>query len=93
MIDHFFLNQELLDLVDDAGPVHLGDNLSRHSPIMMKLRLPEVAYWKNKEPRVNKQRHPAWFKATQADKELYTYILEEKLLKLKYSILTFMFPT
>ena len=44
VIDHFFLNQELLDLVDDAGPVHLGDNLSRHSPIMMKLRLPEVAY-------------------------------------------------
>ena len=83
VIDHFFLNQELLDLVDDAGPVHLGDNLSRHSPIMMKLRLPEVAYCKNKEPSVNKPRHPAWYKATQADKELYTYILEEKLLKLK----------
>ena len=35
-LDHFFLNQRLLDQVVDAGPVHLGDNLSRHSPIMLQ---------------------------------------------------------
>ena len=35
-LDHFLVNQRLLDLIQDAGPIHLGDNLSRHSPIMLK---------------------------------------------------------
>ena len=39
IIDHFFVNERLLNLVTDAGPVHLGDNLSRHSPIMMKIQI------------------------------------------------------
>ena len=38
-IDHFIVNKQLLDLVVDCGPLHLGDNLSRHSPIMVKLNL------------------------------------------------------
>ena len=31
-IDHFLVSRRLLDLVEDCGPVHRGDNLSRHSP-------------------------------------------------------------
>ena len=43
ILDNFFVSQQLLDLVVDAGPIHLGDNRSRHSPIMMKVRLTEIA--------------------------------------------------
>ena len=38
-IDHFLLSPRLLDLVEEFGPVHRGDNLSRHSPIFLKLQL------------------------------------------------------
>ena len=77
-IDHFFVNQRLLDLVQDAGPVHLGDNPSRHSPIMMKIKIPEL---KTKiSPVVTPPpRKPAWYKAAQADKDHYTSLLDSRL--------------
>ena len=83
IIDHFFLNQRLLDLVEDAGPVHLGDNLSRHSPIMMKLRLPQVATSDSNQPGMKIPRRPAWYKASQDDKDQYTSLLEDKLARLE----------
>ena len=83
VIDHFFLNQRLLDLVEDAGPVHLGDNLSRHSPIMMKLRLPQVATSHYNQPGMKIPRRPAWYKASQDDKDQYTSLLEDKLARLE----------
>ena len=81
VLDHFFVNQRLLDLVEDAGPVHLGDNLSRHSPIMMKIKLPEVSARVN-QPEVPRLRKPAWYKATQHDKDQYTLALDHKLKQL-----------
>ena len=83
IIDHFFLNQRLLDLVEDAGPVHLGDNLSRHSPIMMKLRLPQVATSDSNQPGMKIPRRPAWYKASQDDKDQYTSLLGDKLARLE----------
>ena len=82
-IDHFFLNQELLDLVEHAGPVHLGDNLSRHSPIMMKLRLPQKTLNNQNESEIKKSSTPAWYKATQTDKDHFTSLLEQILFKLE----------
>ena len=77
-IDHFFVNQALLDLVEDAAPVHLGDNPSRHSPIMMKIKVAQV---QTKISQVETQnfRKPAWYKATQEDKDHYTSLLESRL--------------
>ena len=77
-IDHFFVNQRLLDSIQDAGPVHLGDNLSRHSPIMIKICLPVIKD-KVDSPRAPLNRRPAWYKATQADVDLYRTLLTEKL--------------
>ena len=37
ILDNFFMNERLLDKVEDAGVLHFGDNRSRHSPIMLKL--------------------------------------------------------
>ena len=39
ILDHFYVNQRLLESITDAGPVHLGDNRSRHSPIIMKVEI------------------------------------------------------
>ena len=36
-LDHFICNEGLLPYIIDAGVLHLGDNLSRHSPIMLRL--------------------------------------------------------
>ena len=42
IIDHFFVNSSLLDHIIYAGPLHLGDNRSSHSPIMLKLQLNDI---------------------------------------------------
>merc|ERR1711867_381823 len=61
-IDHFIVNERLLDLVTDCGPLHLGDNMSCHSPIMVKLNLGALAERRKSE--VVRPRRPAWYKAT-----------------------------
>ena len=77
-IDHFFVNQRLLDLIEDAGPVHLGDNPSRHSPIMMKIKVDKVKK-KVKPADIPLPRRPAWYKATQDHKDQYTDQLDLRL--------------
>ena len=78
VLDHFLVNQRLLDLVEDGGPVHLGDNLSRHSPVMMRLKLPAIPA-RATQPEVPRRQKPAWYKATQEDKDNYTTVLDLKL--------------
>ena len=78
-LDHFFVNQELLDHVVDAGPLHLGDNLSRHSPIMMKIQLSQEVTGRAEYPDKPRMRKPAWYKATPDDKNSYTELLDSKL--------------
>ena len=77
-IDHFFVNQRLLDMIQDAGPLHLGDNLSRHSPIMMKIKLPDISAKVNM-PKTSFTQTPAWYKAVKEEKDLYHSLLTEKL--------------
>ena len=82
VLDHFFVNQRLLDNVEDAGPVHLGDNLSRHSPIMMKIKLDQAAKIKVQQPEIPRLRRPAWYKATEEQKDQYTDHLDIRLKEL-----------
>ena len=81
VLDHFLVNQRLLENIVDAGPVHLGDNLSRHSPIMMKLRLPAIPV-RPPQPPASRPRRPAWYKATVEQKAQYTSILDSRLQEL-----------
>ena len=77
-LDHFLVDPELLKVVEEAEAVQLGDNLSRHSPIVMKVRLESLpARPKHSAPQP--RRRPAWFKATERQKEEYKQLLEEKL--------------
>ena len=82
VLDHFFVNQRLLDQIVDAGPVHLGDNLSRHSPIMMKLKLDQFVTSRPKQSEEPRTRKPAWYKATLEDKNYYTDSLDTHLREL-----------
>ena len=41
-IDHFMVSWRLLEQVTNCGPEHRGDNLSRHSPIFLSLRLGDL---------------------------------------------------
>jgi hypothetical protein len=63
----------------DAGPVHPGDNPSRHSTIMMKIKLNQEIMHKDQQSDVPKVRKPAWYKATQEDKNNYTELLDMQL--------------
>ena len=38
-LDRIIVNESLLQCIEDAGVLHLGDNPSRHSPIMVKLNV------------------------------------------------------
>ena len=65
ILDNFYMNERLLENVESAGPLHLGDNLSRHSPIMLKLVIPEVtAGCFAQKNEVKRPRPLAWDKAT-----------------------------
>ena len=83
-LDHFIVNERLLPLVLDAGPMHLGDNLSRHSPILLKLDLGRIPARKVLKS-VN-SRKPAWYKANQECKDQYTNCLHVKLYNLHFQV-------
>ena len=74
VIDHFLVNERLLPLVDDCGPIHLGDNRSRHSPIMVKLNLGAIPVKQKVNSRIPKR--PAWYKASKEDILSYTEELD-----------------
>ena len=80
-LDHFLVDPELLKVIDEAEAVHLGDNLSRHSPIVIKVRLESLpARPKHLAPQP--RRRPAWYKATERQQEEYRQLLELKLSRL-----------
>ena len=76
-IDHFFVNQHFLENCVDAAPIHLVDNRSNHSPIMIKVKIPEVIERSNLKPQVTTK--PDWRKASDEDKDNFTAELHEKL--------------
>ena len=79
ILDNFFVNRDLLNQIEDAGPVHCVTNLSRHSPVMMKVKLREILPPKVPVTLPPQPRRPAWYKASENEKHYYTTLLEEKL--------------
>ena len=62
-------NQELSENIIDAGVIHLGDNISGHSPIYLKLKtgsLPKITL----DERVFSEKQN-WNKATEKDNESF----------------------
>ena len=80
VLDHFIMNERLLSMVEDCGSLHLGDNRSRHSPVMVKLNLGAIPL-KEKEIFKSKKR-PAWYKAKVEEIESYTQELDSRLMEI-----------
>ena len=67
-IDHLICNERLLPFVASAVPLHSGDNRSRHSPIMVKLKMGELpAKVKNEADMIKR---PGCYNASVADLKL-----------------------
>ena len=81
-IDHFVVSQRLLGLVDDSGPVHRADNLSRHSPILLSLRLGELPR-RQAAAQPPPPRMPAWGRATEEELAGYTAALHQRLQRVR----------
>ena len=78
IIDHFVVSPRLLQLVEDCGPIHRGDNLSRHSPILLSLRLGELPQ-RQAAAQPPPPRMPAWARATEEEVTGYTAALHQRL--------------
>ena len=76
-LDHFVVNERLLDLVLDCGPLHLGDNPSRHSPIVIKLNIAGIPV--KSQVQHSPPKKPDWYKATEQDIMKYTLDLHNRL--------------
>ena len=77
-LDHFVCNEALLEHVTQAGAMHLGDNPSRHSPIMLRLDLGQIQARQSVVP-PPRPRRPAWYKAGQEELHDYTEKLYERV--------------
>ena len=81
-IDHFLVNERLdLQHIEFAGPIHLGDNLSRHEPILLKLNVGNIK--PRTETNIARPKAPMWYKANQEQLDNYTMRFHDKLQHLK----------
>ena len=68
-IDRILTNERLLNVIQDAGALPIGDNPSRHSPIYLKF----VGILPANKVSCNKNvRKPAWYKAENEQINDYT---------------------
>ena len=80
VLDNFYVSERLLEYVESATAVHLGDNLSRHSPIMLSLHLGDLPKKKGDvEKPVCAPRRLAWDKVESEKVQEYLALLSEEL--------------
>ena len=79
LIDHIFWNNRLSALVEDAGVLHLPENMSDHCPVFCKIKIP-TELPAIKEPVGKPKRYaPSWQKLGDEEKARYLQMLDEKL--------------
>ena len=79
-LDHFIVSPRLINQIEGCGPMHLGDNRSRHSPIMLKLRVGDIP--RSTPVQVDRPRRPVWYKATEAHCNRFTHKLHDRVSQL-----------
>ena len=80
ILDNFFMNERLLEYVESAAPIHLGDNLSRHSPIMISLRISDIPRKSSEhEEELRQPRRLSWDKASEQQLQDYQARLQAEL--------------
>ena len=78
ILDNFYVNAELLPYIEAAGPLHLGDNPSGHSPVLLKLKLSHPPRSTVQEC-VRMPRKLQWSKAEDNDVKNFSNYLQERL--------------
>ena len=79
ILDNFYVNSTLLPYVEDAGPLHLGDNPSGHSPILLKLCVGDIPQRPQGEGDVCLPRRIAWHKVDNEQLKRYGEVLTRRL--------------
>ena len=82
VLDNFYVNAALLPYVQAAGPMHLGDNPSGHSPILLSLRVADIPR-KPVEEEVRVPRRLAWERAEDSQVKQYKKELKARLEELE----------
>ena len=83
ILDNFYVNEALLPFIEDARPVHLGDNPSGHSPIVLTLQIDNIPKRLEVNGEVRVPRRIAWEKAEKEDLRKYNDNLQRRLEELQ----------
>ena len=70
VIDHFLMSPNLYEVIDECKAIHRGDNLSRHSPILLKVKVSCIEA-KTETPTPQSFRVPVWESAREG--EIFEY--------------------
>ena len=76
-LDHFFLNEQLMSNVEDAGVIHHPDNTSDHEPVYCIFK--SIIITQSVTTAAPSQPRPVWKRATREEKEFYSYLLDTRL--------------
>ena len=76
-LDHFLVNVRLVPLVKECVVLHRGDNLSRQSPILLKMYVGAIPTTQKSSSWL--ARKPAWFKANIVYIEHYKTDMQDRL--------------
>ena len=77
-IDHFFWDKGFDECVEDAGILHLAENMSDHEPVFCKFHLPTMEA-PEKIAKNNKVKLPSWKRADDADRASFFSDLSSRL--------------
>ena len=78
ILDNFYVNEGLLPYIESAGPLHLGDNPSGHSPILLSLKVGDIPR-RPVEEEVRVPRRLAWDRAEVEQLREFKMRLQERL--------------
>ena len=79
LIDHFFWNKRITDLVEDAGVIYSAENMSDHCPIFCKLNIQPLASETLDVPPDPVNFPLSWRASTDEEKVDFVRVLGEKL--------------
>ena len=76
-LDHFFVSENLMSNVIDAGVVHHLDNTSDHEPIFCTFT--SITTLQCSAKPAPRQPRPSWQRATEGERESYVYLVDTRL--------------
>jgi hypothetical protein len=76
-LDHFFLSEQLMNTVCDAGVLHHPDNSSDHEPVYCVFT--SITISQSSVQPASRQPHPSWRRANMEEKKYFDYLLDTRL--------------